>query len=68
MAIEQQLSFDFFEGENRRKKLKIAKEYQIVPTEENLEKLKQEDGVWYFGELKLEEWEEVHEGPDQYWK
>lgn len=56
MGIEQQMSFDFSRGQ----KLKKAIEYNIVPTEENLEKIYEKDGVWYFGVTTLDQFREIY--------
>lgn len=75
MGIEQQMEFDFgFKKKEEtlenpdKAKLAIAEQYLIVPTEENLAKLEEREGQWYFGVLKVEEWEELHMEKDTYWK
>lgn len=61
MGIEQQMKFDF----SRTKKLEIAKEYKIIATDENLEKIEEKDGKWYFNDIPLEEINDLYSEKDK---
>ncbi len=64
MGIEKQMEFDFSRGE----KLAIAKEFNIVPSEENLANLEKIDGKWYLKGWSVERIEELYKDKDEYWK
>lgn len=67
--MENQMEFDFSKNVNEnQEKLSVAAQYNIVASEENLQKLEKVGEEWQFGGVSVEALEELYSEKDEYWK